>query len=242
MKRLALIVAVLLVLGGPAAALLLVGLLMPGSNCGPAGGRVGGDVIVPETTRIVMPLPEGRYWISSRYGWRTDPVTGERAFHAGLDFAAGDGTAILAAADGIVVLTGYVGGWGNLIVLEHTVDGDRIATAYAHMWDHGTHVAEGQWVMAGDHIGDVGSSGKSTGPHLHFEVRPGGWGNPTIDPLKWLRDHDAEDLTDYIPAGHGCASNELEPTPTPTPTPTPVPSGTPATAAAVRDGAVRWAT
>lgn len=224
MKRLALALAALMILGGPATALLLMGLLLlPGANCSPAGDSapLGGAPVVPETTRIVMPVPEGSYWISSRYGWRTDPVTGERAFHGGTDFAAGDGTAILAAADGVVVLTGYIGGWGNLIVIEHTVDGGRVATAYAHMWDHGTYVVQGQTVTAGDHIGDVGSSGKSTGPHLHFEVRPGGWGQPTIDSLQWLIDHDVEGLSDYTPAGIACESDEPELTPTPTPSGTP---------------------
>lgn len=229
MKRLALALAALMVLGGPATALLLMGLLLlPGANCAPgggSGGSVNGAPVVPETTRIVMPVPEGTYWISSRYGWRIDPVTGERAFHGGTDFAAGEGTAILAAADGVVVLTGYVGGWGNLIVIEHTVDGGRVATAYAHMWDNGTHVVEGQRVMAGDHIGDVGSSGKSTGPHLHFEVRPGGWGQPTTDSLQWLIDHDAEGLSDYTPAGYACAPETPDPTPSPTPTATPQAAG-----------------
>lgn len=226
MKRVALALAALLVLGGPATALLMMGLLvLPAANCGPSGITgtigIGGEPIVAETTRIVMPVPEGSYWISSRHGWRTDPITGDRAFHGGTDFAAADGTAILAAADGIVVLTGYVGGWGNLIVLEHTVGGGRVATAYAHMWDSGTHVGPGQSVRAGDHIGDVGSSGKSTGPHLHFEVRPGGWGQPTIDSLDWLYEHNAEGLSDYTPAGYAC---DLEPTPSQSPTPTPTES------------------
>lgn len=222
MKRLALVLAGLLVLGGPAVALLMVGLLLPGTNCAPGNGitgPIGGDPIVPETTRIVMPMPEGSYWISSRFGWRADPVTGERAFHGGTDFAAASGTAILAAADGVVVLTGYLGGWGNLIVIEHTVDGGRVATAYAHMWDNGTHVVRGQQVMAGDHIGDVGSTGRSTGPHLHFEVRPGGWGQPTIDSLEWLYQHNAEGLRDYTRAGYTCQSETPEPTPSPTPSP-----------------------
>lgn len=219
MKRLALALAVLILLGSPATALLLVGLLvLPGANCAPWGGvNISGDPVVPETTRIVMPVPEGSYWISSRHGWRTDPVTGERAFHGGTDFAAADGTAILAAADGLVVLTGYIGGWGNLIVIEHTVQGGRVATAYAHMWDSGTHVVQGQSVMAGDHIGDVGSSGKSTGPHLHFEVRPGGWGQPPIDALDWLYEHGAEGLSDFTPAGYDCDPDEPTPTPTNTP-------------------------
>ncbi|MFB7251222.1 M23 family metallopeptidase [Microbacterium sp. NPDC056234] len=161
---------------------------------------------VPETTRIVVPVPDGSYTLASPYGWRTDPVTGERAFHGGLDFAAGAGTPALAVADGVVVLTGYVGGWGNLIVLEHTIDGARVATAYAHLLDDGIRVSEGQRVTAGQHIGDIGSTGKSTGPHLHLEVRPGGWGKDTVDPAAWLADHGAAPIgTDDI-ENLGCAA------------------------------------
>lgn len=155
-----------------------------------SGGGVAGEV--PETSRVVVPVPEGSYWISSPYGPRVDPVTGETGdFHWGTDFAAADGTPILSTADGVVRLSGYISGWGNLIVIEHTVGGEKFASLYAHMWDHGIHVTEGQRVVAGQHIGDVGSSGKSTGPHLHFEILPGGWGNLAIDSGAWLTQHGA---------------------------------------------------
>lgn len=228
MRKLVIVLALLLIVGPPAGLLMMGMLLLPGATCAPAGGStaIGGDPIVPETTRVVLPVPQGRYWISSRYGWRSDPVTGERAYHGGTDFATVEGTAILAAADGVVVLSRYLGDWGNLIVIEHTVNGKKVATAYAHMWDHGVHVVVGQQVMAGDHIGDTGSSGKSTGPHLHFEVRPGGWGQPTVNSMDWLYDHGAEGLTDYVPAGIACGTTPT-PTPSPTPTPTPTPSPTP---------------
>lgn len=157
---------------------------------GGSGGGVPGEV--PETSRVVVPVPEGSYTISSRFGPRIDPVTGAAGdFHWGTDFAAADGTQILATADGVVRLSGYIGGWGNLIVIEHTVGGQKFASLYAHMWDHGIHVVEGQRVVAGQHIGDVGSSGKSTGPHLHFEILPGGWGNQAIDSGTWLTEHGA---------------------------------------------------
>lgn len=158
------------------------------------GGNNGGGAAgeVPETSRVVVPMPEGSYTISSRFGPRVDPVTGEAGdFHWGTDFAAPDGTPILSTADGVVRLSGYIGGWGNLIVIEHTVGGQKVASLYAHMWDHGIHVIEGQLVVAGQHIGDVGSSGKSTGPHLHFEILPGGWGNQAIDSGAWLTEHGA---------------------------------------------------
>jgi murein DD-endopeptidase MepM/ murein hydrolase activator NlpD len=68
------------------------------------------------------------------------PITGERKLHTGTDFAAPDGTPILAAADGTVTVAEFSGGYGGLIVIEHTIDGQTVATAYAHMWQHGIHV------------------------------------------------------------------------------------------------------
>ncbi|SJN37404.1 LysM domain / Lipoprotein NlpD [Mycetocola reblochoni REB411] len=150
--------------------------------------------MVPETTRVVFPLPEGSWVRTSPFGWRTDPITFETAFHSGSDFAAADGTPIYAVADGIVTHAGYTGNWGGLIILEHTVSGERVASYYAHMWEYGIHVTEGMTVTAGQHIGDVGSSGKSTGPHLHLEIRPGGQGQPAIDSDQWLTDQGAEGI------------------------------------------------
>lgn len=163
----------------------------------PAGTENGaGQVpVVPETTRLVFPLPEGAWVRTSGFGWREDPMTGERAFHAGSDFAAADGTPILAVADGVVVLAEYSGGYGGLVIIEHTVQGARIASYYAHMRETGIHVVAGQSVTAGQHIGDVGSSGKSTGAHLHLEVRPGGQGAEAVDADAWLTEHGAEGVT-----------------------------------------------
>ncbi|APZ34178.1 peptidase M23 [Microbacterium aurum] len=161
----------------------------------PAPTGVGGAPVVPETTRIVFPLPEGTWVRTSPFGWRTHPTTGERSFHTGSDFAAADGTPILAAADGVVVLAEFSGGYGGLIVIEHTVGGQRVASYYAHMWEHGIHVTGGQTVTAGQHIGDVGSSGQSTGPHLHFEIYPGGRGAEPVDGDAWLTDHGAEGIS-----------------------------------------------
>jgi murein DD-endopeptidase MepM/ murein hydrolase activator NlpD len=160
----------------------------------PPGGDTptGGTPVVPETTRIVFPLPDGTWVRTSGFGMRTDPVTGEQAMHTGSDFAAPDGTPILAVADGLVAFAGDVGGgYGNLIIIEHTVGGQRIDTAYAHMWDTGIHVTTGQSVTAGQHIADVGSNGKSTGPHLHLEVRPGGPYATAVDADAWLTAHNA---------------------------------------------------
>ena len=162
----------------------------------PAGSGSGGGAapIVPETTRLVFPLPEGTWVRTSPFGWREDPMTGERAFHSGSDFAAADGTPILAVADGLVVHAEYSGSFGGLVIIEHTVRGERVASYYAHMWETGIHVVEGQSVTASQHIGDVGSSGKSTGPHLHLEIRPGGQGAEPVDADAWLTEHGAEGI------------------------------------------------
>lgn len=149
---------------------------------------------VAETSGVVFPLPSGTWVRSSGYGWRDDTMTGGRALHAGTDYAAADGTPILAIADGVVSWAGPYGLYGQLIVIEHIVDGSRVASAYAHMWDSGVHVSAGERVTAGQHIGDVGASGKSQGAHLHFEIRPGGAFEPSVDAEAWLAEHGAEGL------------------------------------------------
>ncbi|WP_293786756.1 M23 family metallopeptidase [uncultured Aeromicrobium sp.] len=172
----------------------------------PAPTGAGGDPVVTETTRIVFSLPEGTWVDTGSFGWRTDPFTGERAFHAGSDLAAADGTPILAIADGVVVHAGFSGGFGGLVIIEHTVRGERVASYYAHMWETGIHVAEGQSVTAGQHIGDVGSSGRSTGPHLHLEMHPGGRGSDPVDATAWLAEHGAEGVTGGDTALAGCTT------------------------------------
>lgn len=161
-------------------------------------GTAAGDTVVQrvatDTSRVVFPMPEGTGVLTSEYGPRTHPITGEPSFHTGTDFAAPDGTPLLAAADGTVTVADFSGGYGGLIVIEHTIDGATVATAYAHMWEHGIHVQVGDTVAAGQHIGDTGSSGNSTGPHLHFEVRLGGTDGEHTDPAAWLNTHNAADL------------------------------------------------
>lgn len=149
---------------------------------------------VSESTRLVFPLPSGTWVNSDDFGWRTDPYTGKPAFHAGTDLAAAEGTSIFALADGVVSYAGLSGSYGGLIIIEHTIGGQRIASAYAHMWQNGIYVTAGDRVLAGQHIGDVGSSGKSTGAHLHFEIRPGGTTSAAIDAEVWLAEHGVENL------------------------------------------------
>lgn len=114
-----------------------------------------------------LQLPEGR--ISSQFGWRTDPLTGANRFHNGVDVAAAYGTDVPSAAAGRVVFAGVQGGYGQTVVLEH--DGG-VQTRYAHL----SHIAvsAGDTIDRGSLVGRVGSSGRSTGAHLHFEVLEGG--------------------------------------------------------------------
>lgn len=163
----------------------------------PAASAGGSDTplaSIPETTRIVFPLATGTWVRSSDYGSRKDPFTKQESFHSGTDYAAADGTPIMAVADGVVSFAGPSPGYGQLVIIEHTIDGMRIASAYAHMWPAGIHVRVGERVEAGQHVADVGSTGKSTGTHLHFEIRPGGSFRPAIDAASWLSDHRAAGL------------------------------------------------
>ena len=165
----------------------------------------GDAATVPETSRIVFPLPAATWVRTSPFGWRDDPFTGELTFHSGTDYAAADGTPILAIADGHVTVAGPVDGYGNLIVIEHTIDGQEVASAYGHMEDAGIHVSVGDRVTAGQHIGDVGSAGRSTGPHLHFEIRPGGTHATAVDSDAWLTQHTAENVDTSQTPQPGCA-------------------------------------
>ena len=114
----------------------------------------------------IMPINIADYTVSSGYGMRKDPVYGTTAFHAGLDFAAPQGTPVYATADGIVRAAGRAGGYGNKIDIDH---GFNYLTRYGHLSK--IDVVAGQRVKRGDKIGEVGSTGKSTGSHLHYEVR-----------------------------------------------------------------------
>lgn len=111
-------------------------------------------------------LPASLEFISSGFGYRADPFTGEGAFHAGLDFKGPIGAPIYAAAKGVVSFAGQRSGYGNCIEIDH---GNGLVTRYAHMSAFRANL--GQAVNPGDVIGAIGSTGRSTGPHLHFEVR-----------------------------------------------------------------------
>lgn len=147
-----------------------------------------------ETSRVVFPLPAGTSVRSSGFGMRRHPITGVYKLHTGADYAAKIGTPILAAADGRVVFAGPSAGYGNLILIEHTVDSRRVASGYAHMGATGIGVHVGDHVTAGQQIAEVGMAGYTTGAHLHLEVRPGGAHAAPIDPEPWLAAQGASTL------------------------------------------------
>ncbi len=119
-------------------------------------------------------------WISSPFGWRRDPFTGKRRFHEGLDITNRVGTPVVAPADGIVVFAGRNGGYGNVIYISH---GFGITTRYGHLYK--IFVKVGQHVQRGDVIGEIGNTGRSTGPHLHYEVR---MNNKPVNPINFILD------------------------------------------------------
>ncbi len=144
---------------------------------------VEADVLQNSVLKDMLPnsKPVKVAYRSSSYGWRIDPFNGNRAFHEGLDFPASIGTPIRAAGDGIVTVAVHTPDYGNLIKLSH---GAGLETRYAHasklLVKHGSRVVKGQIIAL------VGSTGRSTGPHLHYEIRLNG---SPLDPRKYLSRH-----------------------------------------------------
>jgi murein DD-endopeptidase MepM/ murein hydrolase activator NlpD len=130
--------------------------------------------------RSLLPtaLPIAGAESASGFGWRRDPFNGQRALHEGVDFSVDSGTPVLAAAGGVVVSAEYHPAYGNLIEIDH---GNELTTRYAHA--SRMLVKEGAVVRRGQKIAEVGSTGRSTGPHLHFEVRVKGMAR---DPRRFL--------------------------------------------------------
>lgn len=141
---------------------------------------VEADVLQHSVLKDMLPnsKPIDAAYKSSSYGWRIDPFRGTRAFHEGLDFTANAGTPIRAAADGIVASSGQTPAYGNLVKLNH---GAGLETRYAHASK--LLVKPGERVVKGQVIALVGSTGRSTGPHLHYEIRLNGH---ALDPRKYL--------------------------------------------------------
>jgi murein DD-endopeptidase MepM/ murein hydrolase activator NlpD len=117
--------------------------------------------------------------VTGSFGERIDPFNGEGAFHSGVDISATYGQPVIAPADGVVVFADFYGGYGRAVVIEH---GHGISTRYGHLANFA--VIAGQRIQRGDTIGYVGLSGRSTGPHLHYEVRIN---DTPVNPYKYLR-------------------------------------------------------
>jgi murein DD-endopeptidase MepM/ murein hydrolase activator NlpD len=111
-------------------------------------------------------LPVKEAYLGSPFGHRSDPIVGQRAMHEGIDFNAESGTPVVAAADGVVLSAGWQSDFGNMIEVDH---GDGLTTRYAHL--SRMNAKAGSLVKRGERIGAVGNTGRSTGSHLHFEVR-----------------------------------------------------------------------
>jgi len=135
----------------------------------------GQRLVVSGKGILAAPVPGA---ITSSFGMRVHPILGTERMHNGIDFSAATGTPIRAAADGVVVVAGDRGGYGNAVIIDH---GNTLATLYAHQ--SRVAVTPGQSVKRGDIIGYAGATGLATGPHLHFEVRVNG--NP-VDPMAYL--------------------------------------------------------
>ncbi|MFI9404579.1 peptidoglycan DD-metalloendopeptidase family protein [Nocardia sp. NPDC052316] len=160
----------------PAAAAPPSGTQNPTSSGAPSLAAGAGPI------RRTLPLASGTFTVSDVFGARGGK-------HLGIDMAATDGTTIYSVSDGRVVAAGPASGFGNWIVVDSIdTNGRAYSAVYGHMWDSGVHVRVGDTVRAGQPIAQVGSAGESSGPHLHFEIVPGGrfTGGRQIDPLPWL--------------------------------------------------------
>ena len=144
-------------------------------------GLLDSILTIDGARKKLMPsaLPVEGGWYSSNFGWRIDPFTGMRAFHEGVDFMAEPGTPVTAAAGGVVIFSDYHPQYGNMIEIDH---GNELVTRYAHASKRMVRV--GDVVLRGTRIAEVGNTGRSTGTHLHFEVRHRG---TPQNPARFLR-------------------------------------------------------
>jgi murein DD-endopeptidase MepM/ murein hydrolase activator NlpD len=152
-----------------------------------------GDVVIPPVLRdsfaisqydqVQWPLP-GSTPISDGYGYRS--CGGCSTFHEGIDFTPGDGYPVQAVADGTVIESEYSGALGQHVIISHTVGGQTVLSIYGHLRAESNAVSTGDAVARGQVIGLVGSTGQSTGPHLHFGIQTD---DGLIDPYPWLLAH-----------------------------------------------------
>ncbi len=141
--------------------------------------RNAGDSTIKITSGFIRPVGGG---ITSSFGWRIHPIFKSRTFHSGLDIGAPYGSAVRASNSGRVIYAGWYGGYGKVVILDHgRYNGVPVTTLYAHLSSY--NVGVGDTIVRGQSVGRVGSTGYSTGPHLHFEVRVKG--QPT-NPLSYI--------------------------------------------------------
>jgi len=154
----------------------LTGATMVGLTMGLTRNATTADWFKANSAPNLWPV-EGQ--VTGSFGERIDPFNGERAFHSGVDIGSSFGSPIIAPADGVVTFSSLLGGYGKAIMIDH---GNGISTRYGHL--SGYAVTAGQSVHRGEVIGFVGESGRSTGPHLHYEVRIN---DTPVNPYKYLR-------------------------------------------------------
>ena len=154
----------------------LTGAAMVGITMGLTHNATTADWIRANAAPNLWPV-EGQ--VTGSFGERIDPFNGEGAFHSGVDISSNFGHAVVAPADGVILYCDFMGGYGKAIAIDH---GHGISTRYGHL--SGYAVTPGQHINRGDVIGYVGASGRSTGPHLHYEVRIN---DTPVNPYKYLR-------------------------------------------------------
>jgi murein DD-endopeptidase MepM/ murein hydrolase activator NlpD len=145
---------------------------------------MGGDSL--RRAFLASPVPYSRR--TSGFGMRLHPILHTQRAHTGVDYAAPTGTPVMSVADGVVTESSYQGAYGNMVVIQHNASQ---STVYAHL--SRMNVRKGQTIKQGDNIGAVGSTGMSTGPHLHFEFRING---RHVDPLTLAQQGSAEPISE----------------------------------------------
>lgn len=175
--------------------LLLVVLGLGACSSGRVGEKISGEMVVAaeRNNRVFLiknPTTDGL--LTSTYGRRRHPISGKIKIHRGIDLAAPAGTPVVAASDGTMFFRGDRGTFGNFIKIQHS---DHVVTAYAHLERFEPSIAAGMQVKKGEVIGYVGTTGRSSGPHLHYEVLVDG---RQIDPLGLTGTRIAEDLGDGL--------------------------------------------
>lgn len=163
--------------------------------------------VVSGTGSVVFPVPNGLYRLTSPYGMRKHPIRGGMKMHHGMDFGSqprGSNPPILAVAAGRVVVSEFHSSWGSHVRIEHNINGQKWLTLYAHMVRPAS-VRVGDTVTAGQQIGNIGSTGSSSGEHLHLEVWKNSTRTQSTDPAPWLKSNGVVNTASPIGGSGGSA-------------------------------------